>query len=304
MRHRAQRSLKAVLDKETLGAVEVLVVDIASELPRIQGGDAASVIYLEFPDAPSLARAKLLALPKASAELIAIVEDHVFVEPGWAAGVLKGFKAGADVAVYTFRDATPEGVHSRALGLMSYGRWMSVKLAGEHEHGPGNNVAYRKSALLRQGDRLEELMHIEVFLHWAIREQGGKIYQEASEKAAHAHWDNLSGTLRDICMCSRVFAHQRRNLEIPSLLKRLVYVAALPLLLPTLNFRRTSRALTGDRELLRRYYRHSPLILFFGFWAGISEAIGYFSATPHYREHLDVEVNIRRACDPPDAESN
>jgi hypothetical protein len=296
MRQRAERSLKAILEQETEGPIEVLVVDTTPEKPRIRGGEAPNVVYLEYPDAPSFAHTKLFALSRVSADRVAFVEDHVFVEPGWASAVLKGFETGADVVVYTYRDATPESVYSRAFGLLAYGRWMSERLAGERPHGPGNNVAYRKDALLRQGGRLEDLMHVEFFLHRALREQGGKIYQEATARVAHANWDNLRGALWDTCMGSRLFAHQRRILEKPSLLKRLFYAGAMPLL-PLLLFWRYCKALKGDPELLSSYLRHSPVILFLVFCSGISEAIGYLDSSPRYRRQLDTEVTMPRACD-------
>lgn len=296
MRQRGERSLKAILEQETEGPIEVLVVDTTPEHARIRGGEASNVVYLEYPEAPSFAHAKLFAFSRMSADRVAFVEDHAFVEPGWANGVLKGFETGAEVVLYTFHDATPESVCSRAFGLLAYGRWMSERLAGERQHGPGNNVAYRKNALLRQGDRLEDLMHVELFLHWALREQGGTVYQEATARVGHAHWDNLRGTLWDTCMCSRLFAHQRRILEKPSLLKRLFYAGTMPLL-PALLFWRYCRALKGDPDLLRRYLLHSPVILFFVFCTGISEAIGYLDSSPRYRRQLDTEVNMRRACD-------
>jgi hypothetical protein len=209
---------------------------------------------------------------------------------------LRGFQTGADVVLYTFQDATPETVYSRAFGLLAFGQWMSDKLAGERLHGPGNNVAYRRSALLRQGDRLAHLLPVEFFLHQAIREQGGKVYQEASARCLHAHWDTLMGTLWDTCMYSRLFAHQRRILYRPSLMKRFFYAGSMPLL-PIILFWRYSKILSRDPELLRGWLRNSPLILFIGLCTGISEAIGYLNASPRYRKQLETECHLPRGCD-------
>jgi hypothetical protein len=296
MRKRAERSLQAVLEQEADGPLQVLVVDTAPELPPIEGYAAPNVEVLEYPAPPSFAHCKLFALSRVSADRVAFIEDHAFVEPDWASGVLKGFETGADVVVYTFHDATPETVYSRAFGLLAYGRWMSARLAGECLNGPSNNVAYRKEALLRQGDRLEDLMHVELFLHQAIRAQGGTIFQEATARVAHAHWDNLTGTLWDTCMFSRMFAHQRRLLKNPSLLKRLFYAGAMPML-PFLLFWRYCRMLQGDPDLLRRYLRHSPMILFLVFCTGVSEAVGYLDSSPRFLKQLDTELNMPRACD-------
>ncbi len=296
MRDRAERSLKAVLAQKIHGGLEIFDVDTTPELERIDGSDAENVTYIEYPDAPSAARAKILALHRTSSELVAFVEDHAFVETGWAAGVLKGFDTGADVVIYTFKDATPETVYSRAFGLLAFGQWMSDKLAGERLHGPGNNVAYRKSALLRQGDRLIDLLPVELFLHRAVREQGGKVYQEASAGCLHAHWDNLMGTLWDTCMYSRLFAHQRRILDKPSKIKRLLYAGSMPMM-PMLVFWRYCKGLKKDRELLHQFIRNSPLILCLSFGTSSSEAIGYLNASPRYRKQLETECHLPRGCD-------
>lgn len=296
MRERAARSLQAILGQKTLKPIQVIVVDTQTSVPNIEGSDAPGLIYLKYPDAPSLTRAQLHAIPHCSSEFIAFVEDHAFVEPEWVEGVLKGFETGADVVVYTYCDATPESVYSRAFALMNYGKWMSGQFAGKQRDGPGNNIAYRKGVLLRQGDRLEDLMHIEWFMHRAIREQGGIIYQEATAKMAHANWNTLWGTLSDTHACSRLFAYQRVLLEKPSLSKRLFYVAAMPLL-PVVKFWRSYQALKPDPEILRLFILRSPLILFFMICSSISEAMGYFDSRSPYRNHMNVELNLPRACD-------
>jgi glycosyltransferase involved in cell wall biosynthesis len=297
MRQRAERSLSAVLDQELDGKIEVVVIDTRPEHPPVAGADDPRVVVVPYPDVPSYAHAKLRGLAHATAPYVAFVEDHAFVQPGWAAGVLKGFATGADVVVYTYLDATPHSIYSRAFILLSYGRWMSAKLAGEREHGPPNNVAYRMSALKRQGDDLEALLKAELFLHRAIREQGGRVYQEATAKLAHANWNDLAGTLSDTCSVAWVFAQQRVILEDLSLLSRWLHAAAMPLL-PAYIFVRYSRTLRKDPELLRRFWLYSPLIMFVSACTGATEAMGYISDKPGYKRHLDTEVNVPRACDP------
>ena len=296
MRERAERSLQAILGQKTSKPIQVIVVDTQTSALDLDGSDVPGLIYLKYPDAPSLTRAQLHAIPHCSSEFIAFVEDHAFVGPEWVDGVLKGFETGADAVVYTYCDATPGSVYSRAFSLINYGKWMSEKFAGEHRDGPGNNIAYRKDVLLRQGNQLEDLMHIEWFMHRAIREQGGFIYQEPSAKMAHANWNTLWGTLSDTHACSRLFAYQRVMLEKPSLLKRLIYVAATPLM-PVLKFWRTYQALKPDPEISRLFIRRSPLILFFMLCSSISEAMGYFDPRAPYRNHMNVELNLPRACD-------
>jgi hypothetical protein len=297
MRERAERSLRAILAAGERAPLEVIVVDTEPTLPPIDGTTSANVVREECPDAPSFAHAKLAGLKRCSATRVAFVEDHAFVAPGWAQGVLRGFDTGAEVVVYTFRDATPETLISRSFVLLAYGRWMSEKFAGDREHGPGNNVAYLVETLLRQGDRLEDLMHVEYFLHRLIREQGGRVHQEPTACSAHANWDTVHGTLMDTCMSSRLFAHQRVILEKPSWRRR-VFLATLMPLLPGLLFWRYARILRRDSDILRQFLRRAPVILFLIFCTGISEAIGYLSSTPRYRTQLDTEVNMRRACDP------
>ena len=296
MRQRAARSLQTVLKQKTQKPIQIIVADTQPSYPRIEGWDAENVIYQEYPDAPSVTFVRVSALPSCSSEFIAFVEDHAFVDPEWAEGVLKGFQTGADVVVYTYSNATPESLYSRAFGLINYGRWGSEKLAGEHQNGPGNNIAYRRAVLLRQGDQLEELMHIEWFLLRAIREQGGKIYQEPTARMAHANWDTLLGTLLDTCTYSRLFACQRINLEKLSVFKRLFYAASMPLL-PTLLLWRFYQAFKPDSNLLRLFILRSPLILFLLVCTSLSEAIGYLNNSPPFRSMLDVEVNLPRACD-------
>ena len=89
MRRRAERSLRAILEQEVEDGLEVLLVDTSPEVPRISGASSPEVTYLEYPDCPSFAHAKLRGLARVSGARVAFVEDHAFVEVGWAAGVLE-----------------------------------------------------------------------------------------------------------------------------------------------------------------------------------------------------------------------
>ena len=114
MRQRAARCLLAILEQKTRKPIQVIVVDTQPSHPRVEGADAQNVVYTEYPDAPSFAFAKLSALPRCSSEFVAFVEDHAFVEPGWAEGVIKGFRTGATVVLtlpnrLSLSSCTPQG---------------------------------------------------------------------------------------------------------------------------------------------------------------------------------------------------
>lgn len=298
-RERSERSLRAALDQVFDGTLEVVIVDARPDLPRIAGHDDPRVCYVEYPEAKSYAGCKVRGVREAASEYIAFVEDHAFVQPGWAAGVLKGFATGAEVVVYTYLDATPHSYFSRSFMLLSYGKWMSEKFAGERDHGSGNNLAYRKSTLLKQGDDLETMMGTELFLHRRVRAEGGKIWQEASAKLAHSNWPDLHGTLQDTCSCSHLFAQQRILVEKLSWPKRIFFALCMPIC-PFLIFYRHYKAFAPDPEMQARLLRYSPAFLLYTAATNFIEGLGYLSPKPLLKWHLDVEIHVPRACDTPE----
>jgi hypothetical protein len=117
-------------------ALDVVAVDA---IPTVASGFAAGVRY-------------------ATADLVTLVEDHVFVAPDWAATVCEAFSDGcaAGIAPLMF-NANPATATSWMNFLVCFTESVTTVVAGDVEFGPGHNTAYRRSVLEQYEGDLQRL---------------------------------------------------------------------------------------------------------------------------------------------------
>ncbi len=219
------------------------------------------------------------AIQAARAPVVAILDPADVPEPGWVAAILEGFGPDRAEAVRAIGGAvlpggTPSGAN-RAAYLFEYGAFNPPVTAGPTEADlPGNNVAYRREALVVDcGDVLAEEGFNKPFCHERIRELGGVLEIRPQMRVRHEtrygffafaarrfHYGRCFGATR----CRRSTSRRRWLYR--------VFAPAVPVLLVT---RHLARALAGrsNRRLLPA--AALPLVGICLSW-GVGECLGYW----------------------------
>jgi hypothetical protein len=272
LRRRAQRAVDAIAAQEGAGEIELLLVDTAHDAAPITLPPSVRGVHVALPDA-LLADAKLEAVRRASGPIVAFVEDHCYPEPGWAAALVEAFRGPWAAVGYTFVNANPDSWASRSAMFADYGIFAHPHPGGESAQISGNNVAYRRDALLPLGDRLGNLLVVDFNLHEALRARGGRLFIASGAVTAHENYvtiHELSQANRSYC---RVMAGIRARRWSPA--RRWFYALTTPLGAPAIKLARVVRSVVARPHLLPQLLSSAPVVAICFAWAAAGEARGY-----------------------------
>jgi hypothetical protein len=229
-RERARAALASVLAQGLGPALEAVVLDCAPEAEPIPTpSTAAGVRIVPMPPGTTYAAAKALGVRLAAAPVVAFLEEHCRVLPGWAAALIaahRGPWAGVGAEVH---NANPEGTMSRVVALMNYHPWLPPAERREHDMLPGNNASFKRDLLLAYGDRLEGLLCAEIVLHSRLRRDGHRLLLEPAARFEHLNDGSLASASRGFFLFHRCYGPARAEALGWPAWRRFGYAAAGPL---------------------------------------------------------------------------
>jgi len=180
---------------------------------------------------------------RATAPVVALIEDHAFPQAGWAEAIVRAH-AGPWAAVgATMVNANPRSMLSWTNLLLAYGWWTEPVSGGEVAALPGHNIAYKTALLQRYGDRLREKLGRAGGLLDDLKAQGGRLYLAADARIAHVNPSRLRSTVTLRFNAGRLYAATRACGWSAS--RRWLYVLGGPLI-PFVRFRRLWREFFGQ----------------------------------------------------------
>jgi hypothetical protein len=250
----------------------------------------------------SVAEGNAVGVRRATAPVVAFVEDHSYPEPGWAAALIEAHRQPWAVVGPVIVNANPGTAISWADYLLGYGSWLDPTPAGKVDHLPGHNSAYKRAILLQFGPTLALMLQAESVLHRELRARGHQLYLEPAARTLHVNISRLASWL-PMCFCSgRAFAAERARTGRWGLLRRLLYTGAAPLI-PLVRLRRILRDFSRSSQpwtLLPRVLPPLALGLLASAWG---EAEGYARGPGDASQRLaDYEFHRRRHVGPHDRE--
>jgi GT2 family glycosyltransferase len=219
----------------------------------------------------------------ARAEIVALMENHVFPEPDWAEQILRAHQGpwmaiGPRVNGLNLRSWT-----SRAYRMVFYGRLSARDQPRETEHLPWHNGTYKSRLLQPFANQLEDLLDHEERFHQMLLAHGYRLYYWPGARLRHANVSRPGRALQLAFYTGRVFASER-NRDWPWR-RRLLYAAGWPLF-PWIR-------LAQMREDIQRIARQEPTwfllplgVLLLHLLA-LGEAIGYLVGPGRASEWLD-----------------
>lgn len=241
----------------------------------------------------SLAKARADGIRQASAPVVALVEDHCFPDPGWAAALIAAHRQPWAAVGPAIANANPRTRLSWANLLIAYGRWVEPEAGAEVDDIPGNNSSYKRARLLEYGSGLERILEREAVLHQDLRAKGYRLYLEPQALAYHQNVSRLTSAIWIRFQAGRLFGATRVRNGRWSLLRRLLYIGGAPLI-PLMHLRPVL-------QHLRRTARQRPLLPGLR-WAvvgllavaGAGEIIGYAFGPGEALQQL-VDADFQRA---------
>lgn len=164
----------------------------------------------------------------AHSPVVALTEDHVFVEEGWAEALLEDHQ-GPYVAVGPqVLNANKKTMISWADFVIGYGPWASPQEGGEVPFLPGHNTSYKRDALLEYGENLGSMLASETLLHWDLVAGGQRLHLSRKAKIRHMNFSLLTTWIRVQTLAGWVFAGMRATNW--GGLRRIAYCAGSPLI--------------------------------------------------------------------------
>lgn len=264
-------TLRALDAQEGRDRIQVIVVDAVGGATRERiRGQRPAVELVEVDDRLSIPRLRHLGVWRARGRVVAIIEDHAEVAPGWAKALLEAHE-GPWGAVGGAVENGRGGLVNWAAFFCEYMPYMAPVADGPAADLPGNNIAYKRPHLLKHAHVLDE-GRWESWINDRLRADGVPLASTNAAVVRHIKPFRLGHFLVQRFHFARSFAGMRRADQSPA--RRLLYAAGSLALPPLLLARVTRNALRKGRHL-GRFAACLPLIALFLTVGAAGELVGY-----------------------------
>lgn len=232
---------------------------------------------------------------KATAPVIAFIEDHCYPEPDWAAALIAAHRGPWAAVGYAFKNANPETYMARACMLNDYGMWLYPTSNGERQVLPGQNISYKRDLLCKFGERLELLLTPDFNLQQVLIKQGWAMYVEGRAVVAHENFNSLAKLMRAHHAYARLLAGHRTSTDAWSVVKRILYgVAVLPGA-PVITAYRLIRSMGAGGPQWFEVVVSLPVYTVTRLWAAVGESLGTLAGAGKAAAILhDLEIDSER----------
>ena len=232
LRGRAGPCLASLAAQGLRERLEVLLVDLEPEgAPPVPGSEAPSVRVLRLPPGTTYSAARARAVADARAPLVAFLEEHTRVRPGWAGAVLAAFRdPGVAATGWAVVGANPGVGKSDVIGSLSYGLFEPPLPGGDTRLLPGHNASFRTEALRAFGDDLPRLLACDLVLHERMLREGRRFVLAPGAVMEHLNETTLGSIGRGVELFYRIYGPLRAAEQGWGLARRAFYVVATPLI--------------------------------------------------------------------------
>jgi glycosyl transferase family 2 len=263
------RCLNALAERAP--GAEVVVADWTDAETRAEVAERwPSVKLLSFDEPTAIPELRAAGVFAATAPVVALIEDHCLVTPGWADRLLAGHASGHGVVGGPIRNVATQRIRDWAAFFCEYSAVMEPMPRGPVAGLPGMNVSYDREALAAIDDLLRE-GRWENWLHPRLQERGFDLWCEPDAVVEHDKDFDLGEFLSQRYHYSRSYAGMR-NPELGR--RRALYALGTPLLVPLLYYRMARSVLSRGRDR-GTFVLATPLILLYASVWAFGELVGY-----------------------------
>lgn len=251
-------------------SMEIIVVEaVGGSVRERLRAHQPEVVVIEAERMP-IPKLRHLGVCRAQGELVAILEDHGQVAPGWAASLLEAHE-GPWAAVGGAVENGKRGLVNWAVFFCEYTPYMKPVLEGEATDLPGNNIAYKRPYLMRHAQVLEQGKW-ESWINDCLRADGVKLASTNAAVVHHIKPFRLGYFLVQRFHFARSYAGMRRGDQSP--LTRLIYGFG-SLALPAMLMARVTKTVLAKKRNLGWFLVTSPLVGLFLTVGAVGEMVGY-----------------------------
>jgi hypothetical protein len=173
--------------KEHIELVIVHTPAFQSSIDRAACVGFHSVRMVSIDRMPTVAAGFVAGVAAASAPVVGLVEDHVFLHPQWAERVVNAHREGCAAVVPRMTNGNPGTVASWANFLTCFSEPFAMRSGGSVESGPGHNTSYKRAVLHSYCDDLQSLYQSERNFHYRLKQDGHRIVAEPRAELAHVN---------------------------------------------------------------------------------------------------------------------
>jgi len=230
----------------------------------------------------SLAYGFVMGVRKASAPVVAFVEDHSFPEENWAEVLIAAHRESWAAVGPRMCNGNPDNMLSWADFYITHGEWENPVLSGPARHLPGHNSSYKRDVLLACGDQLESLMQAEGVLHRYLRARGYQLLFNSETCTSHFHFTSWLSWIPSQYYAGRLFAATWASTW--SRAQRLLFASASPLI-PWIRLRRIQKHIRSAHS--GGFFIHLLPVLFLGLLVNsLGQMAGYVGGTGNSAEKM------------------
>ncbi|HEV3168320.1 MAG TPA: glycosyltransferase [Isosphaeraceae bacterium] len=263
--------------------MEIIVVDaVGGETRERIRAHTPPVELVASDERLSIPRLRYLGAQRARGSIVAILEDHGEVSPGWASAVLKAHR-GPWGAVGGPVENGREGLVNWAAFFCEYTAYMGPLTDGNAIDLPGNNIAYKGPHLRRHAGVLADGKW-ESWLNDRIRADGVPLATSNDMVVRHIKPFRLGSFLVQRFHFCRSFAGMRRGDQ--SWAKRLLYGFG-SIALPALLLARVTGQVLRKRRHPGWFVASLPLLGVFFTVGAAGEMVGYLFGPGASLEHVE-----------------
>jgi hypothetical protein len=301
LRKRSADALRSVLAQDGLGEAEVILVDagLATHGP-LEGSEHEAVRTVQPPPQATFGQMRGLGARAARGPIVAFLEDHVVAKPGWLKAIAAAFQGPWAAVGAEVENANPSVGISRVINVINYARWSPPMDRGESDMLAGNNIAYRRAALLNHQDHLDELLLCDTVMQWRLAADGGRLFAEPSVAIRHLNPTSFWTCTQSEFLYHWCFAAMRARHFGWSVWQRLRYTVLSPAV-PWLRFFRALRlARHKHSESVGVTLRGAILVLWLFHAAALGQVLGLTCGPGGAdRRFTYFELNVPRAAATP-----
>lgn len=274
-----RRTVRHLREQSAAHRVELVVVApdddaVADHRPGELDG-FAGVEVVPVGTIPNVDKASAHGVRAARSSVVAMVEDHAFVQPGWAETIVRAHRSEHEVVGSTILNANPHRMLSWVNILVAYGPWNEPdRSSGPIDCLPGHNVTYKRDALVDYGAGLPAKLGRDGGLLDDLAARGARFGFASEAAIAHVNPSTLRSTVDLRFSAGRLYGATRAASEKWSPARRLLYTLGGPLI-PAVRFKRFHDAYFGAgrrREIAPRVFPALALGLVLD---GLGQMAGY-----------------------------
>jgi hypothetical protein len=294
-RERAQRMLRSVLEQDIGDQIMIMVYDRsdqpARDLPEL---NRPNIVYEVVDKSWTLGPLQKRATLAATTDIIAFIEEHVVVPPGWARESLRLHAEGYAGVTGIFTAGNPHYHWARILFSITYGNYMLPSQAGETTEIPGDNSSFIRSKVLKYEGELDLLLSTDILLIRRLVADGEKLYRVADLNLKHWNENTFSDGWIALFYWNQMYICNLFTVERWSLLHRGLRLLSTPLA-PFVRALKSYRYAKRNGSDMKQFFADLPVSFLFHAGSAAGMAAGLLLGYQNSKEKFaDCETSAQR----------